>query len=374
MFRTRILTIKYYRQCIKLGKIVCIYSMHIINTLFNNIYVLYITDSEVYSVKKNIQHKNISVEYFLGFDGSKSVPPNNIKKGEFGHLNSFINILNDAKRKNYDKILILESDVYFCKNFEEELNKIPLDYNLLYLGCTQNKYYSQSTWPTIDKIKIPGQYSAYKTLGTFAVAIHSNIFDELIVLLSGFSAPTDVLFTRIQEKYKSIVIYPNLISCNVIKSSTKGGESFRDQVKFMKLVRWNLRDMEFINNYKLNFYKENLYEKSSLLYFQVSFTVNSKLPNYYIKFSNNEYPVITDISILKNIFTVNRRKYLNLDNKYKIIVSAKDINNIDIIGVNIFLQDISISVVDKSKILFNLVYIKNNVNSVSKYYSKILAA
>ncbi|AYV82344.1 MAG: hypothetical protein Homavirus33_6, partial [Homavirus sp.] len=33
---------------------------------------------------------------------------------------SFLNILRDARSKNYKKILILEPDIYFSENFEKQ--------------------------------------------------------------------------------------------------------------------------------------------------------------------------------------------------------------------------------------------------------------
>ena len=65
--------------------------------------------------------------------------------GAYGCKLSHIGILEDAKRKNYNKILILEDDLFFDKEFNKKFkeNYFDLiinrntDYKLLYLGSNK---------------------------------------------------------------------------------------------------------------------------------------------------------------------------------------------------------------------------------------------
>lgn len=76
---------------------------------------------------------NIKYEIFVSFDGSS--PSNKdritqIKKkskltnAEIGISQSFINIITDAQTKKYNKILILEDDCFFHKNFTTKFNEV----------------------------------------------------------------------------------------------------------------------------------------------------------------------------------------------------------------------------------------------------------
>lgn len=339
------------------------------NTFFDNIYLLYINEKELYNSKKYLEKTNINVEYFLGFNGH-TYPyniPNNLKKGEFGHLNSFINILEDAKTKNYQNILILESDIYFCKNFNYMINKHEnnlVNNKLVYLGGTQYKYYSEYTW---DKIIFKeGYYRPYKTLGTFAVGINHSIFQELINLLKTYSKPTDVLFVEIQKKYfnESKVLYPNLICCNVTSSQTKINKT-DIQVKYMNNLRWNLIDYAFINHYKL-ILNSGIYE--------LKFNINSKLLNYLISEENEIFPVINNINMLNSIYNQSINRKRDQYNLFKIYINLNDETELYLKTENIFLNNIEINKINSSKLLkiLNVEYLKNVNNYLTSYYSNLI--
>src|SRR5690606_11635547 len=119
----------------------------LMNKLFDNIYILYITEYELEKIKYKINKKNIKVEYFLGIDGNELyhefINQSHIKTiGAYGHIHSFINIIKDAIQKKYKKILILESDIYFSSSFNNDIESIKkFKYKLLYLGASQHRWY-----------------------------------------------------------------------------------------------------------------------------------------------------------------------------------------------------------------------------------------
>ena len=107
--------------------------MNPLNKHFDNIYLLYISQKEINKVKHKLYKHNIKVQYFKGVNGKKELYDkyknfHNKKRissiGAFGHLHSFINILKDAINNNYNKILILEADIYFCRKTDLFLNLI----------------------------------------------------------------------------------------------------------------------------------------------------------------------------------------------------------------------------------------------------------
>lgn len=220
---------------------------HILNKYFDNIYMLYINDFELDRGTYKMLLNGINVEYFLGVDGKKELyeiftenrPKTSMKTvGAFGHVHSVIKIMENAIEKKYKRILILEPDIYLAINFNAQIEKyLKMDYKLLYLGA------SQHDWTYIDKnydfLLKNGYYVAYNTCGTFAVAIDHSVFAEYLGILRKLLVPSDVCLYELQKKYKHecIVVYPNLISCDVTKSTTTN--RWRNQMLLAKKLRWN---------------------------------------------------------------------------------------------------------------------------------------
>lgn len=207
---------------------------HIINTLFDKVYCLYINKRELVNAQHKLNRKHINVTYFKGINGKK-VLQDKYKKfssnihsiGAFGHIHSFIAIISDAIKNNYNNILIFESDIYFDENFDNKFTKIP-EYKILYLGC------SQHNWN--DIMIYDNYYYANKTCGTFAVALNKTILNEYLCLLGEFKYPSDTCLFQLQEKYygQCFVIYPNIVICNVTDSSTNRSRSQYDMIEKFK--------------------------------------------------------------------------------------------------------------------------------------------
>lgn len=226
---------------------------HILNKYFDNIYVLYISEFESDRMKYKLINKKIDVQYYMGVDGQKELKNefseyNNFHDeiqsrhfiktpGAFGHLHSFIKIINDAIQKKYKKILILEPDIYFDKNFDHIVEKyLVKDYKLLYLGASQHDWkFIDNNYGTLMK---QGYYHPNNTCGTFAIAIDSSIFKECLDIFKEKKNPTDVSLYELQLKYKnqSYVAFPNLITCDISKSNTTNRR--RSQQDMIKKFRW----------------------------------------------------------------------------------------------------------------------------------------
>ena len=114
---------------------------------------------------------------------------------------------------------------------------------LLYLGCSQLK-----SW---DKISITN--NIYKPLGTcdgsFAIALNSMIFYELLISIEHSLQPFDTGPLRnLQNKYpdKCFCLYPNLIIADVRNSDIRSDSGITYMNKFSKKCKWNLSDYDFI--------------------------------------------------------------------------------------------------------------------------------
>lgn len=346
-----------------------LYNMHLLNKFVDNIYVLYINQAEHNNIKEKIDELGLKVEYFKGVNGSmgnlyanyeKWYNNNNanikLSKGSFGHISSFLKIINDAILKNYSKIILFEPDIYLCDNFELELEKykdLIENSKLFYLGANQNMFYSETTWNHID---IEGNhYKCYKTLGTFAVIIDKSIFKEIYDQCSLMTEPSDVCLTHLQAKYrkKCIVSYPNLICCDVTESMTASG---RNQLTTMEKLHWTKKYI-FDNCHYYMCEKDKLYK--------FEFLIDSSVANPCVKIHDGD----------KNILIIEKRLFNALVNNNLFIVYLKPENtSIKIITKNIFTRTPSIIRTPKTSFEVHKQRLRYSIKNteLQKYYSKII--
>jgi GR25 family glycosyltransferase involved in LPS biosynthesis len=153
-------------------------------------------------------------------------------KNSLACLLSHLEIIKNAKENGYARILIFEDDVIFSKSFKEDISNIEsYDWKLLYLGA------SQFNWENIEISN--NHYKCRKTLGTFAYAIDSSIYDDIIDGLEKREKSIDNMLSDIQRKYKksSFVVYPNIVISDVSDSDIRKS---KDKIDYAKAVRWDL--------------------------------------------------------------------------------------------------------------------------------------
>jgi GR25 family glycosyltransferase involved in LPS biosynthesis len=156
-------------------------------------------------------------------------------KGVLANLLSVRDIIIDAKKNNYKKILFLEDDVIFHKNFNEEFtritSKISNNWKILYLGV-QNKYDVVK-----DNIYIPNEHLS----GGWSFGIDHTVYDKIINECNKKNMPFDNgPLTEIRKLYKNKckVIYPNLIVANLDESSLRNDK--RTTKTFASKFGWDL--------------------------------------------------------------------------------------------------------------------------------------
>ena len=237
-----------YKELLKLKEVTKIkYKEFDLNTYFDKIYCLNLKKRENRWIYSNYQfiNNNISVERFDAIDGElidfnneddinleslsrKGVIEN---KGALGCLKSHLEIIKDAKSKNYKRILIFEDDILLSDNFNEEVKKIKdIDWNLLYLGA------SQFEW---SNIKPENElYKCSKTLGTFAYALDISIYDEVLKIEQSYKKSIDNILSDIQKfNDKCYTFFPNIVISDVSESDIRSPKSI---VEYSKKVKWDL--------------------------------------------------------------------------------------------------------------------------------------
>ncbi|NMP14986.1 glycosyltransferase [Thalassotalea sp. Y01] len=167
--------------------------------------------------------------------------------GAVGYIFTYLRIVRDAKQKGYKRILIVEDDVILSESFEQDftrfIDNVADDWKILQLGA------SQYNWDSVDISKATNQgfYLPRRldTCGSFAIALDSTIFDELIEVQEAFEAPFDhISLGALYEKYlgKCFVAFPNIIMPDVEDSSIRGG---RCQSAHGEKMKWQVEQFDF---------------------------------------------------------------------------------------------------------------------------------
>jgi glycosyl transferase family 25 len=76
------------------------------------------------------------VERYAAIDGT-TLAPGLIKPGALGLKETFLNIIKEAKDKEYKNVCIFEDDVIFCngyQRFDEYLTSVPPNWDMIYFG------------------------------------------------------------------------------------------------------------------------------------------------------------------------------------------------------------------------------------------------
>ena len=167
--------------------------------------------------------------------------------GALGYIHTYISILKQAKSAKHSRILILEDDVILHPNFHAKLFKfissVDQEWKVIQLGA------SQYNWDSVNESEAlsAGHYHPRRldTCGSFAIAIDSSVFDELIEAQSAFEAPFDHLpLGEVYEQHlgKCFVAYPNIVMPDVGESSIRNS---RDQKTHSDKMRWKLNEFRY---------------------------------------------------------------------------------------------------------------------------------
>ncbi len=129
-----------------------------------------------------------------------------LNAGEIGCFMSHLQIIEDAKNKNYTSILIFEDDVDliqdFTSTFSSYVKQINFEWDFLYLGGNhvQNPF-------LISKNIL----RVVETRSTHAYAIHQRAFNKILNHNQLFSLPLDLFYTKyFQSDSLCFCLYPHM--------------------------------------------------------------------------------------------------------------------------------------------------------------------
>jgi hypothetical protein len=164
--------------------------------------------------------------------------------GVLANLISVKNVIIDAKKNNYKRILFMEDDVIFHKNintlFTDTVSVIENDWKILYMGC-QNIINGKT-------VTMNNTYNAHPdTSGGWCFGIDCSVYDEIITQCNKEELPFDsgpLYYLRKKYPKQCKVIYPNLCICDIGTSELR--VSSRTLTSEAERLHWNLTDYDNI--------------------------------------------------------------------------------------------------------------------------------
>lgn len=168
--------------------------------------------------------------------------------GQYGHLDSFQRIIENAIENNYENILILEDDIFLHKNINNLFDKTKFDEiqsraNIIYFGAM--KYGGA----TVDN----KNFNARHIDCTCAVYLNQSVFHEYLELLKLRVFASDTCLHILQQFYSTYVYEPNLIISDLSDSYIT---SYKNKEQLLKQFGWNEADYNLWDT--VQFKKENI--------------------------------------------------------------------------------------------------------------------
>lgn len=163
--------------------------------------------------------------------------------GAWGYAMSYIEILNESIKQNYDRIIIFDDDILLHKNFNEEFTKrmqfLKNSWSLIMLGAMQHNWDpSYINWENEYLYHCNGS-----SIASHAVGLHRKVFLPVLFYSQKLDLPIDEgAIYHIQHVYakKSYIFYPNLAIQDIADSDINSSVIAPDDVeKKSKLYRWD---------------------------------------------------------------------------------------------------------------------------------------
>lgn len=176
--------------------------------------------------------------------------------GAWGHLKVFRTIIKDMISKGYSRILVLEDDVIFIRDFHEKFLDLTrelsgVSWKILMAGAGQHHWkipedlrYGNSGITDFDP-SIPFYYPV-NTLGSFALGLDLSVAEDYIKSLERMKCNGDrALHPLFRRWYRHcFVAVPNLVISDVSDSNiTPKGNN--DQRSYQKKQKWDITRYDF---------------------------------------------------------------------------------------------------------------------------------
>jgi len=166
-----------------------------------------------------------------------------LSPGEYGYILTWKKIIETAKRRNYQRILCIDDDIWFHQNWQqlwsEFITKIRKDWTVIYLGASQHGAH-KIDWHNAERNH---WYHPKSTDGSFAVGLSRKAIEMLYRDFQNKQIGTvdSTMLRKITANTheRSYVAYPNLVVADLTSSDIR---SSRDQAVMAQTFHWQMND------------------------------------------------------------------------------------------------------------------------------------
>jgi hypothetical protein len=216
--------------------------LELINISWDNIFIINLkrrSDRKI-DIQNKLNEQNINkYEFIEAIDGTesdineqftnakKNLNISIISAGHFACLLSHIKAIKLAKSRNYSSIMILEDDIYFCKDFIYKLSKLMIpNYDMIYLGgIISKKKLFFNDWIRYTNI-----------MGAYGYILTSNLFDIVINQLENLTEYVDVFYMKkIQPNYSIILLFDYIKTDLASSDTSHKSQSIVKRLNYIKI-------------------------------------------------------------------------------------------------------------------------------------------
>lgn len=151
-------------------------------------------------------------EVFPAYDGKElnmSEYNTFLSPGQLGLVLSNLDIINEAIKNNYEKIIIIEDDCVFendIVNFEKYFEQLPKNWDMFYMGGNHNTHVGSKPPVMVSD----NMLKLHNTYSTHFVAIRNTTFEHIKIILSKLNRPLDVSYVMLQKIFNVYCFHPIL--------------------------------------------------------------------------------------------------------------------------------------------------------------------
>jgi GR25 family glycosyltransferase involved in LPS biosynthesis len=155
---------------------------------------------------------NLKVERYSAFDGNNLTLLPGLNAGQTGAVYSHRGIVEYAKQKSLNNILILEDDVEFDDDinlrFSEIIDRVPDDWDMLLFGGNHS---GNNPWSPGKLEKVSENiFKVTHSLALHCYAVKNTIYDRYVESLNKTGKTNDALVADIQQHINCYIFRPHL--------------------------------------------------------------------------------------------------------------------------------------------------------------------
>lgn len=134
-------------------------------------------------------------------DAKEIQNPTKLRDGEHALLLSYAKVINWAKSRGLEKVLVFEDDFELVEEFNYrlvELAYVPTDWDLIYLGG--NNSHLGAGWKAHEKVNTFVN-RLYSTYCAHSILVKNTMYDHILAGIAKFDKPLDVVYCDLQQKH-----------------------------------------------------------------------------------------------------------------------------------------------------------------------------